>query len=253
MNVERIELQQQAIATLRRDKSPREQWQQLCRWFDALAPSEQRAAISWLDALIDLPAEVRVVPANWVTHKIQGESVPGLALARALVHERPHLDSARFISLLEAPEWKEIKRIKLFGHGLDDRAVLWLAQQQRFRSLFDLNLTSNAITSQGLRAIIRGPSLQGVQRIFLGRNKICDEGAQWLIEQTAALRLELIDLRENLLSEKAGQALRTHFSRHNVEVRLHADAPRERSTHRRGSGRSRIASRNRNLQPDEPS
>lgn len=226
-----------ALSRLRAEQPQAEQWKALCEFLSGCKLQEQAyLAKNLAPRLRSFPDAVRSAPSSWLTRLHRGERVPALCLARALAWKDSGLDDRGLIELLQQPELRNLSSLKLFGQALSSKSACWIAQAPQCAKLESLNLTSNRIESQGFRALIESKSLGALRRLFLGRNHLCDEDADWLISNKHHLSLELLDLRENQFSPALLKELSQHFEGQSVELRLESP-PRSEGLARRKRGR----------------
>lgn len=227
----------QALSRLRAEQPQAEQWKALCEFLSGCKLQEQaHLSKALMPRLRGFPDAVRSAPSSWLTRLHRGERVPALYLARALAWKEPGLDDQGLIDLLQHPELRRMRSLKLFGQTLSSRSACWIAQAPQCARLESLNLTSNQIDSLGFRALIESENLTALRRLFLGRNLLCDDDADWITSIKTPLALELLDLRDNPFSPHMLAQLSEHFATQSVELRLESP-PRNPGLARRKRGR----------------
>jgi uncharacterized protein (TIGR02996 family) len=106
---------------------------------------------------------------------------------------------------LEPEQWRHLlaagdrtlDRLVVCGCDLTDAAVTAIVAAPRIGGLTALNLASNRVGAEGLRALSESPALASLSELRLGDNKVQDTGAKALAASPYLTRLTTLDLSRN--------------------------------------------------------
>jgi uncharacterized protein (TIGR02996 family) len=114
--------------------------------------------------------------------------------ALGLGHRR--LEPEQWRQLLSAGDM-DLDRLVACGCDLTDEAAAVIAAAPRLNGLTALNLASNRLGAEGLRALAESPALASLTELRLGGNKVQDTGAKALAASPYLTRLTTLDLSQN--------------------------------------------------------
>ena len=102
--------------------------------------------------------------------------------------------------------WTNIKIIYLNNPGLNDEAIIKIAQNNSWSTLMVLRLSGNLIGNEGAIALGKNTHRKNLH-LDLSYNRIERDGATGLARNTAWSELEKLDLQHNLLDDESTFAL----------------------------------------------
>jgi hypothetical protein len=207
--VNRLEAQAFFAQLAREGANPRDQWQKLARWLDALPLAQRMEAVRFSEKALKIDFDARVPTRAWLASLLAGDPTPQFYLVRNLSLGQFKVREKDVVRILTSPFLGPLRRIKLFASELSDACVDHLIACPRTAMLVALNLSANRLSAAAIEKLIAADAFPKLRELYLGRNQIDDRVASALCTSTWPSRLSVLELRDNPISAHAQEQLRS--------------------------------------------
>lgn len=116
-------------------------------------------------------------------------------------------------ALASSPGLPRLSSLTLASNRVGPAGARALALSRRLPCLSCLDLGENPVGDEGVRALAASPNSRNLTRLGLARSGLGTAGALALAESPHLSRLETLDVRDNVIGNKARQALRVRFGK----------------------------------------